>query len=382
MAVSRQLRFRGLKATTASRAASPIETTGCPPVDALLEPWEALADRVGASPFKRPGWVAAWWRAFGRGQLEILTAPPTGRSPTSPVGGVLPIVPRTSTITSPSNWHSPGFGPLNEDQAAAAALGRALFERRPQQVSLGFLDNSDATLQTLRGAAGDAGYRTLVRPLERSLFVDLHGGWTDYEGGLSGGVRRDLRRRRRRLAEEGQVWLDVREDVTRLDEALALEHSGWKRERGSSILSDPQTTAFYTEVARWAARTGRLRLSFLRVGDRAVATHLALEEGGVYLPLKGGFDPAFAAHSPGKLILMATLERAFSSGLRRYELLGDADEYKHRFATGSYDRVVFQAFAPTPAGRARWLAFAHGRPLAKRALDQVRAWREWDPVRR
>jgi CelD/BcsL family acetyltransferase involved in cellulose biosynthesis len=125
-------------------------------------------------------------------------------------------------------------------------------------------------------------------------------------------------------------------------------------------------------VAEWAARTGRLRLSFLRVGERAVATHLALEDGGVYLPLKGGFDPAFAAYSPGKLILVATLERAFAAGLRRYELLGDEDEYKRRFATGGYDRVLFQAFAPSTSGQARRLVFAHGRPLAKRALDEVR----------
>jgi CelD/BcsL family acetyltransferase involved in cellulose biosynthesis len=362
-------------------------------VDALLEPWEALADRVGGSPFKRPGWVAAWWRAFGRGRgrgrgrgggndrLEIL-ASHGAIGPDARLSAVLPVIPGRWAVASPSNWHSPDFGPLTEDPVAGTELLAELFEDRPTQVSLGFLNNSEPAVTQLEAAAESAGYRVLVRPLERSLFVDLDGDWADFERGLSRGLRRDLRRRRRRLAESGRVWLDVREDTAQLDEALALEHSGWKRERGSSILSHPQTTAFYTDVATWAARTGRLRLSFLRVGERAVATHLALEDGGVYLPLKGGFDPAFAAYSPGKLILLATLERSFAAGLRRYELLGDEDEYKRRFATGDYDRVLFQAFAPTPAGQARWFAFVHGRPLAKRALDGAFRWRNRKSVSR
>ena len=38
----------------------------------LAEEWDGLADRVGAAPWTRPGWVAAWWRAFGSGRLQIV----------------------------------------------------------------------------------------------------------------------------------------------------------------------------------------------------------------------------------------------------------------------------------------------------------------------
>jgi hypothetical protein len=59
-------------------------------------------------------------------------------------------------------------------------------------------------------------------------------------------------------------------------------------------------------------------------------------------------------------------------GLRRYEFRGDFDAYKLRWATEAYDRVLFQAFAPSPVGRARGAAFAYGRSLAKRAVDELR----------
>jgi CelD/BcsL family acetyltransferase involved in cellulose biosynthesis len=189
-------------------------------------------------------------------------------------------------------------------------------------------------------------------------------------------MTRDLRRCRRRLDEQGRVWLDVHEDVTGLDEALALERLGWKEQAGTAIASRPETRQFYTEVAHWAADRGWLRLIFLRVNDRPVAFQLALEDGVAHLGLKTGFDPQFRAMSPGRLIVYASLERAFAIGLQRFEFMGAADPYKLRFANDAYDRLLFQAFSPRPAGRVLHAAFAYGRPLAKRAQAEARRMRE------
>jgi CelD/BcsL family acetyltransferase involved in cellulose biosynthesis len=157
----------------------------------------------------------------------------------------------------------------------------------------------------------------------------------------------------------------------RLADALAIEQSGWKAARGTAISSRPQTQRFYTEVARWAAERDWLRLVFLRLDGRPIAFHFAIEERGVYYALKGGFDPAFHRFSPGQLLIRATLERAFTRGLRRYELLGGDDDYKLRWATGTQERLLFQAFAPTLAGLVDWAVFAHARPRLKRVLGST-----------
>jgi CelD/BcsL family acetyltransferase involved in cellulose biosynthesis len=334
----------------------------------VRDEWDRLADRTGAAPFLRPGWIEAWWRAFGAGRLEVLREEGEGG-----VHALLPVRHLHGAVSSPSNSHSPRFGVLRDDRAMGAALLDKLFARRPAQVSLGFVGALGSSLEELTGAAETAGYRSLQRTLERSPFVTVDGSWEGYERSLDGSVRRDLRRCRRRLEELGRVTLDVEYDIAHLDEALALESLGWKRTAGTAIISAPQTAHFYIEVARWAAATGRLRLIFLRVDGRPVAFHLALEDDRTYFPLKGGFDPALRAQSPGRLLIHATLERAFAVGLRRYEFLGGSDAYKLRWATEAYDRVLFQAFAPGPVGQARWATFAYGRPLAKRALGEL--WR-------
>ena len=339
-------------------------------IERRREAWDALADRAGARPFLRPGWISAWWRAFGSGRLEILTAGSGDR-----LDAVLPVVHRHGGIHAPSNWHTPQYGLLEAAEGAGSGLVADLFASAPQ-VSLGFLSSLTGEVQHLDRAAQTHGYRTLVRPLERSTLVRMDGDWDAYDKGLSTSLRRDLRRCRRRLDEQGRVWLDVHEDVTGLDEALALERLGWKEQAGTAIASRPETRQFYTEVAHWAADRGWLRLIFLRVNDRPVAFQLALEDGVAHLGLKTGFDPQFRAMSPGRLIVYASLERAFAIGLQRFEFMGAADPYKLRFANDAYDRLLFQAFSPRPAGRVLHAAFAYGRPLAKRAQAEARRMRE------
>jgi CelD/BcsL family acetyltransferase involved in cellulose biosynthesis len=205
--------------------------------------------------------------------------------------------------------------------------------------------------------------------------VRMDGDWAAYEASLSTSLRRDLRRCRRRLDEQGRVWLDVHDDVGRLAEALELERLGWKEQAGTAIASRPETQQFYTEIAHWAAQRGWLRLIFLRLDNRAIAFQFALEDGSAHLGLKSGFDPAFRAMSPGRLIIQASLERAFAIGLQRFEFMGTADAYKLRFANDAYDRVLFQAFSRKPAGRVSHAAFAYGRPVAKRVLAEAQRLR-------
>jgi CelD/BcsL family acetyltransferase involved in cellulose biosynthesis len=343
---------------------------GVAAIERRTEEWDALADRAGAPPFLRPGWIAAWWRAFGKGRLEILTTGSGGR-----LDAVLPVVHRHGGIHAPSNWHTPQYGLLEAAQGAGSEMLAGLFASAPQ-VSLGFLSSVTGEVQRFCDGAHAHRYVTLVRTQERSPVVVLDGDWDSYELSLSSSLRRDLRRCRRRLGEHGRVWLDVHDDTSRLGEALELERLGWKEQAGTAIASRPETQRFYTEVAHWASQRGWLRLIFLRVDERAVAFQFALEDGRAHLGLKSGFDPEFRAMSPGRLIVEASLERSFAVGLERFEFMGTADAYKLRFANDAYDRVLFQAFSPKPTGRVLHAAFAYGRPLAKRAQAEAQRLRE------
>lgn len=333
----------------------------------LAEEWDSLADRAGAPPWARPGWVEAWWNAFRSGDLYALTTSSGDR-----LTGVLPVARRGRRYEAVVNWHSPEAPFVAEDEQAAAELAAKLFACRPRSAMLRHVP--DAALEPVRAAALEARYRLLERVGERSPYVEIRGSFEDYLGTLDRHHVKETLRRRRRLEGEGTVEFTVEDGRERLDELLAegwpVEASGWKRESGTAIDSQPETLAFYTQVAHWAAERGILRLAFLRLDGRAIAFELALEAGGVYAILKGGFDVELRKFGPGGLITHDQLQRAFELGLRRYEFLGTAEPYKTVWTPAVHERRVLHAFAPSPLGLAECAAYAYGRPLAKRLLKR------------
>jgi CelD/BcsL family acetyltransferase involved in cellulose biosynthesis len=330
--------------------------------------WEALADQLSAPPFLRPGWIIAWSRAFARTRLSVLTAERDGE-----LVGLLPYLKRGGVLSAPANWHTPVFGFLAADSDVSGALASALLAAARVRADLSFLDRADPNLATCRRAAGEAGRPVIVRPVQHSPFAPLlDTTWEDYRASLDRKARRDVERRRRRLDEEGTVaveFTDGHGDLTSaLEEGFGLEASGWKRERGTAITSEPRTQRFYTEIADWARERGWLLLAFLRLDGKPIAFDLCLDHGGTIYVLKGGFDPAFRRFSPGMILTYESLRRALEQHRASYELLGDDDSYKRVWAHSTRERIRFQAFGRSPSGRASHLAWSYGRSAVRRAI--------------
>jgi CelD/BcsL family acetyltransferase involved in cellulose biosynthesis len=333
-----------------------------------LEPdWDDLVDRTGTAPFTRPGWVDAWWHAFGRGRLEILALRRRGR-----LAGVLPLVRRRGVVSSTtSDWMS-AYDPPAEDPEAARALAEALFASRPRRVEFRYLPLGHPVRDSCRATAAARGYRLVDGPMERAPYVPLGGGWETYVAGLDRKRRSELRRRRRRLEEQGELVVEVSDGRGQLDELLdegfRLEAAAWKGQAGTAIVSDPATVQYYREGAYWADRRGILRLAFLRLDGRALAFDYCLEEAGVHYLLKIGYDPAFRKYGPGMILRHEMLSRAFSSGLSRYEFLGIDMPFKLEWTSSVWEKPWLRAFAPSPSGSFDRLQFGRIRPLVKRVL--------------
>jgi CelD/BcsL family acetyltransferase involved in cellulose biosynthesis len=334
-------------------------------IEPVMAEWDALADRVGAPPFARAAWFAAWRRAFGSGDLELITLRRKGN-----LAGVLPTERRRGVVRGTVNYHSPAFAAVAEDPAAERAMCELALNRASRRLSLAQVPADDGLPAEADAAATAAGCRVLRRVQQRTPVVPVEGEWDSYLGGLSRGFRKELRRFNRRLDEQGQVDFEVTTGEEglgeRLEEVFAVEGTGWKLEQGTAIISRPETRRFYEEVAAWAAASGFLRLFILRLAGRAIAVDFALESGGVRYLLKGGFDPDYAKAAPGLLLLERGLAHGFAAGLERIELGGGDDSYKLRWTSTVRAREVVQAFPSTPLGLADWATLAYGRPIAQR----------------
>jgi CelD/BcsL family acetyltransferase involved in cellulose biosynthesis len=336
-------------------------------IDPLADEWERLAQHLEASPFLRPGWVLAWWRAFGAGRLQILAAYQNGR-----LAGVLPLCRYRGVLSSTTNEHSPLSAFLAANGAAAEALAHALFSQKPRRIDLHLLPSYDVGVTLVHKAAENAGYRIIADSMHRSPYVVVNEtGWDTYQSGLSKKLRKDLRRSKRQLEQEGQLTLEVCDGTENLDERLregfSIEGSGWKEAEGTNINSHPATRRFYTEIAHWAAEQCGLRLAFLRLDGQPLAFDFCLEYRKVHYLLKTGYDPAYARFSPGKILRHLMLARAFSERLAIYDMGGGVEPYKQRYTDKNRELQTLRMFAPTPLGFLERKALEYGRPAYRRA---------------
>lgn len=120
---------------------------------------------------------------------------------------------------------------------------------------------------------------------------------------------KNLRRLERRLGEHGEVRFtvaDTADEAARaFDVFLALEDSGWKGRRGSSLKRQPELAARLRSAAVALASRGQCDVITLSAGVTPVAAGIVLRHADRAYFFKLGIDESFARCSPGVLLTMA-----------------------------------------------------------------------------
>jgi len=128
---------------------------------------------------------------------------------------------------------------------------------------------------------------------------------------LAGKRRKEFRRQRTRLSELGALTTDAlapgADPAPWIDELLSLESGGWKGRAGVDSVAD---RAFLAEMAKGAAREGKLQMLALRLDGRPLALKLNLFAGEGAFAFKIAFDEAYARFSPGVLLELDNVEHA------------------------------------------------------------------------
>ena len=339
-------------------------------VAAIAGDWDELCDRIAAPPYLRPGWMEPWRLSFGSGRLVVLALREGGQ-----LRAIVPLEVRGRGLHPLLNGEAPRFGVIADGPDAVGGLGHALFRRAGRYVGFGWLDAANAA--ALDRAAARTGYATNTQTGERAPFIPVIGEWEDYLGSLKPDRRRQLKRRRRRLQERGEIAVEEHtspEALTGpLHEFIALESSGWKARAGSAIRCSPELLRFYETIAGWAVDRGELRLALLRVDHVPIAGQLYIESSGVCHRLKSGYDEEWSRYAPGHLLTLAVLENAWRRRVRIYEFLGGGEQHKLDWAADSRPLVALSAYDnASVAGRALHGYASWGKPLAKRLRDDAR----------
>src|SRR5262247_3055562 len=277
------------------------------------------------------GWVKACSNAFaGDGKLQLIVIGSEAGQP----GALGPLIMRGKRLNrieclGVDELYEPTDFP-HSDPVALEALVKTLVElRRPLLLRRVLADSP--VLAALQKSFKTRGV-LLSRPAIGYPWIELDASWSEPESKLSPSRRSSLRRAQRRAREIGPIQYEIvapnpLELPTLLSKSLEIEAANWKGRSGSALLSDLERRHFFDEYTAVASERGILRLCFLKIGDRAAATQIAVESGGGFWLLKVGYDETFARCSPGNLLMLETLRYAAKRGLRTYEFLGSAEPW-------------------------------------------------------
>jgi CelD/BcsL family acetyltransferase involved in cellulose biosynthesis len=319
---------------------------GLEAIDRWANDWTRLCnDAAEDQPFYRPEWIKAYVRRYGEGaRTWIITASLHGR-----LCLLLPLLEQVGTYSkvpvrrlfTPVNGVCSRFDAVRvngpEGDAAIGATWRYLAELRGWDVLQFKYAMKGSTAEEIVANAGTDAYPVIHEACNDSPFVELP---LHAEGGKimprNSKLRSQLRQLEKRLAERGTVKfsrIDVA-DPHALERFYRLEASGWKGKMRTCALYDG-STSFYNEVANAAERSGYFSQYTLEVDERLIAAHLCfVHRGRCYSP-KVAYDEEFKPYAPGHLIIAQILGDCVERGVRCYDITGEDQAWKMKWATGT-----------------------------------------------
>ena len=301
--------------------------------------WSALwASVPHRTPFQHPAWLLPWWDVFGRGELRVLLV----RDADTLIGfAPFYISPQRELRllgAGVSDYLDALAAPAGE-RIVAGAISDELESSRSEWTFCGLDNLRDASL-LLRVDAPTAVCATTAA-VDPCPVVELPESVALLQQRIAPKLASHIRYSRRRAERLGGVTIErvVPQDLhAALDALFALHGTRWAAKGEAGVLSNDEVREFHRRAAAALQAAGLLRLLSVRIGKRIAAIHYGLHAGDRTFFYLGGFNPDFAALSPGSVAIASAMEDAIGEGASTFDFLGGREPYKYRWGAADCQR--------------------------------------------
>ena len=318
---------------------------GAAPLESFREieaEWEEL---LSVSPvntlFLTPQWQETWWDTLsnGLGKAGFYIRAPEGMMAIASLarqGDVVSLLGSQDTFDYNDFVIRPGYEPT-----FFATLLSCMEKQNCSTLELSSLMETSPTLVYLPELARQQGYKVDIAEEDVAPGVTLPSLWEEYLSGLSRKDRHELRRKLRRLESlENRRWYcltDPEQVGARFDDFITL----MRQSRGEkSDYMTPERERFFYRIAQRTAQLGLLRLFFLELEGRPVATSICFDYGSSRLLYSSGYNPDYSYYSVGLILIALCLRDAIERGQEYFDFLRGSEEYKYHL--GGKNRTLYR----------------------------------------
>jgi CelD/BcsL family acetyltransferase involved in cellulose biosynthesis len=304
--------------------------------------WEdLLADCPVNTLFLTPQWQEAWWDSFSNGSemAGFYLREPEGVMAIASLlrqGDTVSLLGNSETFDYNDFMIRPGYETTFFD-----TLLSCMEEEGCKTLELVSLLESSPTLEYLPNMARQRGFSVEITEEDVIPGVVLPGTWDDYLASLSRKDRHELRRKLRRL-ESAEDWRwysvsDPQEVSDRLADFLTLMRQS---DPEKAAFLTPERERFFYRMAQRTADMGLIKLFFLEMEQKIVATALCFDYSSSRLLYNSGFNPEYGYYSVGLLLNALCLREAIEQGMEYFDFLRGPEPYKYHL--GGQNRTLYR----------------------------------------
>lgn len=354
-------------------------------IEALASEWDSLVGDSYTTAFSQTAWHLAWLDAFTARDVTVITARENGR-----LVGVLPQARIRSdargmyfSLVTPFAWGD-YVPPIVDPQVAAVALPAMLEAafRHYRGRGVYFWPNvpaADPSLDILRSFFAGRGM-PVAEQRETAARLRIDGAsFQEIEKRWRSSHRIDVRRQRKRLAEQGPVTLwqpsTIAEAEPVLEEFYKVHDEKWLKQGFPGMFQDPAKRLHFHSVLRRMWGRG-MHFSTVRCGSTDVSYHFGFFAGGWLQWYRPSYRAEFSGFSPSKIHIALLIEEACRSQWKGLDFLLGPEPYKDLWSNESIE--VVSLFAGSHRWSPSYFWFTKGKPYTKaklaRAYMDMKMW--------
>ena len=297
--------------------------------DSIYSDWKKLQDNSTASSiFSSPVWSKIWWQQFGSdAELRLGAVRHQGKTigiaPLLVNGDVASFIGSSDVcdyldfVVEPGNEES-FFRELLDNLKAKGIIHLDLAPLRPDST----------VLKSLIKVAPRQVWQVSCSREDVSVELDLPATWGEYLQLLNGKQRHELKRKLRRLNEEGKLNYRTSPDADRHDVDIFLRLFRDSRHDKAAFLT-PQMESFFRAVVSAMAEQELLILNILELDEKPIAATMCFDYKDTVYLYNSGYDPDYGWLSVGVISKALCIKDSIERGKKRFDFLKGDEAYKY-----------------------------------------------------
>jgi CelD/BcsL family acetyltransferase involved in cellulose biosynthesis len=283
-----------------------------------------------SSVFVLPAWMQVWWQVFGSGaDMFIRTVRDgdkiIGIAPLMVKDGVACLIGGIDVCDYLDFIITPGM-----EQDFFNVLLDNLKESGTNRLDLKHVRPDSTVLTSLAALARSRRYEVTSTKEDVSLEMDLPLAFEEYLEALTTKQRHEVRRKLRRLSEEGRIEYRFVDSGSALPTAMNTFFKMFieSRQDKADFMTE-RMKSFFNLLADTMAGIGLLRLGVLELDNQPVAEIMCFDYNNCIYLYNSGYDPRYTSLSAGLLSKVLAIKDSIEKGKKRFDFLKGEEIYKY-----------------------------------------------------